>query len=284
MKQVEKVQRQFNQQAERFSAWEVTGNEVNLHQFSRFCKLQADDRVLKAACGTGNMVNYCAPGVASVDGVDISERMTALAQADAEQQQQVHNVRFSVGPVENLPYPDGGHTIVMSRAAFHHFADPRRVIDEMLRCCQSGGRFCIQDIIAYDDPDIDAFVEALEMAIDSSHCRTLHMNEFTDLFTLTDLGGIHGVEFSIRLDLVNYIGHAVQTESMHKDIDNLIEHGLGDPRLSNVFEQHQGRLFLLREVLFLGGRKADASTPKEEPRRPRIVRLNLAGNPDTSLH
>ncbi len=72
MEQAEKVQRQFNQQAERFATWEVTCSEVNLQQFSRFCKLQIDDRVLEAARGTGSMVNYCAPSVASVDGVDIA--------------------------------------------------------------------------------------------------------------------------------------------------------------------------------------------------------------------
>ena len=88
MEQAEKVQRQFNQQAERFATWEVTCSEVNLQQFSRFCKLQIDDRVLEAARGTGSMVNYCA-------------------------------------------FAEGGHTVVMSRAAFNHFADPLRAIDEI---------------------------------------------------------------------------------------------------------------------------------------------------------
>jgi ubiquinone/menaquinone biosynthesis C-methylase UbiE len=282
MKQSEIVQRQFNQQAERFATWEVTGNEVNLQQFSRFCKLQANDKVLEAACGTGNMVNYCASSVASVDGVDISERMIALAQADADRRQ-VGNVRFSVGPVENLPYADGGHTVVMSRAAFHHFADPRRVLEEMLRCCCSGGRLCIQDIIAYGDPEIDAYVEELELAIDSSHCRTLRKEEFTDLFDQVGLRGIHGVEFHIRLDLVNYIGHAVQSDDMHKKINNLIERGLADAKLTSVFEQRDGRRYLLRNVLFLGGRKDDPRVPAEGSRRPRIVRLNLDGPADQPL-
>ncbi|MBK7646027.1 MAG: methyltransferase domain-containing protein [Betaproteobacteria bacterium] len=275
MKQAEKVQRQFNQQAERFATWEVTGNEVNLHQFSRFCKLQADDRVLEAACGTGHMVNYCAPSVASVDGVDIAERMIALAQVEAERRQ-VGNVRFSVGPVESLPFADGGHTVVMSRAAFHHFADPRKVIDEMLRCCCSGGRLFIQDIIGYGDPEIDAYVEELEIAIDNSHARTLQRDEFTELFTEVGLGGIHGVEFRIRLDLVNYVGHAVQSEEMQTEVEILIEKGLGDAKLSSVFEQHDGRLFLLRNVLFLGGRKDDANRPEEGAQRPRILRLKLS--------
>ena len=274
MKQAEKVQRQFNQQAERFATWEVTGNEVNLQQFSRFCKLQADDKVLEAACGTGHMVNYCAPNVASVDGVDIAERMIALAQAEADQRQ-LGNVRFSVGPVESLPFTNGGHTVVMSRAAFHHFADPRQVIDEMLRCCCTGGRLCIQDIVGYGDPELDAYVEELETAIDSSHARTLLRDEFTDLFTEAGLGGIHGVEFQTRLDLINYVGHAVQSDEMQAEVEKLIEKGLGDAKLSSIFEQHDGRLALIRNVLFIGGRKADTNGPVELARRPRIVRLKL---------
>lgn len=274
MKQAEKVQTQFNQQAEQFASWEVTGNEVNLQQFFRFCQAQADDKVLDVACGTGNMVIHCAPSVASVDGVDIAERMIALARAHAEERK-VGNARFSVGPVENLPFVDGGHTLVMSRAAFHHFADPRRVVSEMQRCCSAGGRLCIQDIIAYDDPHIDAYVEALELAIDASHCRTLQKSEFTDLFTHAGLSGIRGVEFHIRLDLANYIGHAVQSDDMDREVKTLVEQGLGDPKLSSVFEQHNGRLFLLRNVLFLSGRNEAAGQPGETIRPPRIVRLKL---------
>lgn len=278
MKQAEKVRKQFNQQAERFASWEVTGNEVNLQQFSRFCKLQAKDVVLDVACGTGNMVIHCAPGVASIDGVDISESMITLAQAQAAQRQ-AGNVRFSVGPVEELPFADGSHTLVMSRAAFHHFADPRRVLDEMLRCCRSDGRLFIQDVIAYGDPEIDAYVEELEMAIDTSHCRTLSKDEFTDLFTRAGLGGIHGVEFLISLDLVNYVGHAIQSDEMQGKVDKLIERGLGDPKLSSVFEQRDGRLFLLRSVLFLGGRNDGTGPSTEGVRRPRIVRLKLTDPP-----
>lgn len=278
MKQAEKVRKQFNQQAERFASWEVTGNEVNLQQFSRFCKLQAKDVVLDVACGTGNMVVHCAPSVASIDGVDISESMIALAQAKAAQRQ-ADNVRFSVGPVEELPFADGSHTLVMSRAAFHHFADPRRVLDEMLRCCRSGGCLFIQDVIAYGDPEIDAYVEELEMAIDTSHCRTLSKDEFTDLFTRAGLGGIHGVEFLISLDLINYVGHAIQSDGMRGKVDKLIEQGLGDPKLSSIFEQRDGRLFLLRSVLFLGGRNDGTGPSAEGVRRPRIVRLKLADPP-----
>jgi SAM-dependent methyltransferase len=220
------------------------------------------------------MVNYCAPSVTSVDGVDIAERMIALAQAEAEQRH-LGNVRFHVGPVETLPFPDGGHTVVMSRAAFHHFADVLRVVNEMLRCCCAGGRLFIQDIIGYGDPELDAYVEELEIAIDSSHARTLQRDEFTDLFTAVGLAGIHGVEFRIRLDLVNYVGHAVQSEEMQTEVEKLIKKGLGDTKLSSLFEQHDGRLFLLRNVLFLGGRKDDANRLVEGSQRPRILRLKL---------
>lgn len=274
MKQVEKVQMQFNQQAEQFASWEVTGNEVNLQQFFRFCQPRADDIVLDVACGTGNMVIHCAPSVASVDGVDIAERMIALARSQAAERK-IGNARFSVGPVEDLPFANEGHSLVMSRAAFHHFADPRRVLEEMKRCCRTGGRLFVQDIIAYDDPYLDAYVEELELAIDTSHCRTLHKKEFTDLFADAGLSGIHGVEFHIRLDLLNYVGHAVQSDDMAREVERLIKRGQTDPKLSSAFEHHNGRLFLLRNVLFLGGRNENSGAPEEKARRPRIVRLKL---------
>lgn len=96
-----------------------------------------------------------------------------------------------------------------------------------IRCCCPRGRLFIQDIIGYGDPAIDAYVEELEIAIDSSHARTLLRDEFTDLYTEAGLRGIHGAEFRIRLDFVNYVGHAVQSEEMQAEIDKLIEMGLG---------------------------------------------------------
>ena len=274
MEQAERVKEQFNRQAEQFADWEVTGNEVNLQRFSRFCELRAEDAVLDVACGTGNMVIHCAPDVATVDGVDIAERMIELGRAEATRRGQ-DNVRFAVGAVERLPYADGTHSIVMSRAAFHHFADPSRVLREMLRCCHPGGRVCIQDIIAYDDPDVDAYVEELERAIDVSHCRTLQRAEFTGLFAEAGLESVRGVEFNIRLDLEHYVGHAVQSESMQEEIRGLIARGLGDAKLTRVFDQEGGRTFLSRHVLFLGGRKGDGNRPVVAARPPRIVKLDL---------
>ena len=274
MDQTERVKQQFNRQAEQFASWEVTGNEVNLERFSRFCELRAEDRVLDVACGSGNMAIHCAPGVAAVDGVDISERMITLARVEA-QRNNLKNVKFCVAGVERLPYADGQHNLVMSRAAFHHFADPGRVLDEMLRCCRPGGRLCIQDIIAYGDPEIDAYVEKLERAIDASHFRTLPRAEFTEAFVRAGLAAVRGVEFHIRLDLNNYVGHAVQSDSMRKEVDRLIHAGLNDPKLSRVFDERDGRLHLLRNVLFLGGRKIAADHPEAQARPPRIVRLDL---------
>ncbi len=155
-----------------------------------------------------------------------------------------------------------------------------------IRCCCPRGRLFIQDIIGYGDPAIDAYVEELEIAIDSSHARTLLRDEFTDLYTEAGLRGIHGAEFRIRLDFVNYVGHAVQSEEMQAEIDKLIEMGLGDAKLSSVFELQDRRLYLLRNVLFLGGRKdeGEANRPVEGAPRPRILRLKLSEPSNHTSH
>lgn len=274
MRHAEKVQQQFNQQAEKFASWEVTSNEVNLQQFSRFCKFKQEDKVLEIACGTGHMAIHCSPLVASVDAVDISEGMVAVGQREADRVKAT-NVRFSVGPVEHLPFADGDHTVVMSRAAFHHFVDPRRVVDEMLRCCAPSGRLCIQDIIAYDDPEIDAYVEELECAIDQSHFRSLHKNEFVALFEEAGLTAIQGVEFQVALDLANYVEHAIQSAELRQKLDDLIKHGMADAKLSSTFLQRDGRVFLLRSVIFLSGSKAAQAETRKKTAKPRIVRLGL---------
>ena len=51
----------------------------------------------------------------------------------------IDNISFQKGVVQELPFEDESFDIVSCRYAFHHFADPKPVISEMVRVCKTGG-------------------------------------------------------------------------------------------------------------------------------------------------
>jgi SAM-dependent methyltransferase len=59
-----------------------------------------DPRVLDAGCGAGRMSRYLAERGCVVHGVDLSSGMVAIARRDHP------NVKFTVGSLADLPYPD----------------------------------------------------------------------------------------------------------------------------------------------------------------------------------
>jgi ubiquinone/menaquinone biosynthesis C-methylase UbiE len=102
--------------------------------------VRAGMHVLDCGCGPGSitlgLAEVVAPG--EVVGVDIEPAQIALARAQAAQRG-CTNVRFDVGNVLHLPYPEAtfdavfGHTIVMQ------FQDPLPMLTEVYRVVKPGG-------------------------------------------------------------------------------------------------------------------------------------------------
>ncbi|MBN2010820.1 class I SAM-dependent methyltransferase [candidate division KSB1 bacterium] len=109
----ELVKQQFNQQATNFSNWSVTKNNEYHQAYFDFCRFKPNDRLLDIACGTGDLVLFCAPKIHSAHGVDISEGMIEIANLQATAQH-VKNVQFTCQPAENTEYPDDAFSIVLA--------------------------------------------------------------------------------------------------------------------------------------------------------------------------
>jgi ubiquinone/menaquinone biosynthesis C-methylase UbiE len=102
--------------------------------------LRADMHVLDCGCGPGSITVDLAEVVASgeVVGVDLAPSHIALARAQAAQRG-ITNVRFAVGNVLQLPFPDAtfdaafGHTILIQ------LPNPCSALTEVYRVVKSGG-------------------------------------------------------------------------------------------------------------------------------------------------
>jgi ubiquinone/menaquinone biosynthesis C-methylase UbiE len=249
------VKDQFNRQAQNFNHWDITQNE-NIHQsLFIFCGLQPGEVLLDVACGTGTFAIFAAKKIKAVKGVDISENMIEIAKKQAKKSG-LKNVEFTCHDVENIPCANETFPVVLSKSALHHMKDYEAVFKEMIRCCQIGGRICIEDIIAYDDKKLDDFFEALEVEIDRSHNRSLSKRTIFNLYKQHNIKVLRLFESAVELDVDDYVNHAVQSKNSKQKINQLLLAGLKNKNISPSFIKKEKSLYWKRKVFTIIGQKA----------------------------
>jgi ubiquinone/menaquinone biosynthesis C-methylase UbiE len=103
--------------------------------------VEAGDRVLDAACGTGVVARAAADRVApdgSVTGVDLNPAMLAVARRVAP------GIDWQQGDVAALPFPADAFDVVTCQAAVFFFPDLTGALAEMGRVVRPGGRVVVQ--------------------------------------------------------------------------------------------------------------------------------------------
>ncbi|NIR94984.1 MAG: methyltransferase domain-containing protein [Gammaproteobacteria bacterium] len=104
--------------------------------------LQAGERVLDTACGTGLVTFRAAQGVGKdgeVVGTDISDGMIELATHVAEIRN-INNVSFRQMDAEALSFPAESFDAALSALGLLYLPDPLKGLQEMYRVLKPGGR------------------------------------------------------------------------------------------------------------------------------------------------
>ena len=109
----------------------------------------AGERVLDVGCGPGSLALLAkerAGTQGEVCGIDPSAPMIDLAREKA--QKAGADVRFEVGLIEQIPFPDGHFDVVLSTFMLHHLPDDlkRRGFREIARVLKPGGRLLAVDL------------------------------------------------------------------------------------------------------------------------------------------
>jgi demethylmenaquinone methyltransferase/2-methoxy-6-polyprenyl-1,4-benzoquinol methylase/phosphoethanolamine N-methyltransferase len=110
--------------------------------------LAPGERLLDVGCGPGRLAIQAAGTVGPAGeacGVDPSPGMVALARRNAVRAGM--RVRFDVGVIEALPYPDDHFDVVLSVLMMHHLPDDLkpRGLREVRRVLKPGGRLLVVD-------------------------------------------------------------------------------------------------------------------------------------------
>ena len=215
MDTVEKNQQAFTRQSEGFSSdGDTYADAGELAWMLEELPVLPDAEALDIATGTGEFARALSPKVGAVVGLDATDAMLELGKKFVEQAG-IRNISFTKGVVQDIPFDDGTFDIVSSRYAFHHFADPKPVISEMVRVCKPGGHIIIVDIII---PDESTAVENnyYEWLCDQSHTRVLHPGEFETYFRLFGMEVISARSRVLENEFVEWMDFSL-TEKQHRE-------------------------------------------------------------------
>ncbi|MGI8552506.1 MAG: class I SAM-dependent methyltransferase [Dehalococcoidia bacterium] len=103
-------------------------------------------RLLDCGCGPGTITLGLAEAVSAGEaiGVDLEPRRVEEARLLAATRG-ISNVRFAVGNLYELPFPDASFDAAFAHAVLMHLRDPLRVLREMRRVLRPGGVAGISD-------------------------------------------------------------------------------------------------------------------------------------------
>ncbi|HEY6197150.1 MAG TPA: class I SAM-dependent methyltransferase [Candidatus Binatia bacterium] len=175
------VQREFAKQSERFSKSQTMRQKGGLEILPRLVGAKRRHRVLDLACGPGFVALEFAKHVKEVVGVDLTAAMLKQARALARRER-IENVTFRRADATRLPFRDAAFDLVVTRASFHHFPEPERVLKEMARVLKPTGRILISDNTSKDDAEKSRRQNALEKMRDPSHVEMLSVKKWRRLF------------------------------------------------------------------------------------------------------
>ena len=192
----EQIVEQFSKQAIPFA--NLPGHLSSMEMLIELANVQPEDIALDVACGPELVVCAFAPHVRHIEGIDITEAM--IGQARTRQKDAgLNNVTWRIGTVDPLPYDNESFSLVITRYSFHHFINPRHVLEEMIRVCRPGGRILVADAVL--PADKAAAYDRMEKMRDPSHTSALISGELDAWFSAAGLTECRRGEYTADVEL-----------------------------------------------------------------------------------
>lgn len=251
-KKLEQVQSNFGAAATDYVTSKVHAQGEDLGWVVEAAALSGSERVLDVATGAGHTAFALAPYAGEVVALDITQEMLRAAQREASERH-LDNISFLEGDAQEIPCADASFDVVVCRLAAHHFPAVRQGVQEWARVLKPGGKFVLVDSIAPEEPEMDTFINEIEILRDPSHMRNHRLSEW--IAFLKEVGFTVGAtrEWGIFLDVPSW------TQRMRTPVESvrIIEQRLrsASPAIRERFliEEKDGALgFMLPTGLIVG--------------------------------
>jgi ubiquinone/menaquinone biosynthesis C-methylase UbiE len=163
------------------------------------------------ATGPGTLALRFAHHVKWTAAVDLTPAMLVRARETAKSEG-LSNVGFLRADAQQLPIADGALDLCVTSYSLHHVPDQARMVREMARVVKRGGRVGIIDILVPDTPGASEAANAIEIARDPSHTRSLMRREFMSLF---DQAGLRLIDMKFE-ELTRSFDHWLHVAGWHR--------------------------------------------------------------------
>ena len=181
MNTLDKIRESFTLQAKNFESGAMSFSKKDyLAHTVTSLHLKGNENVLDAASGTCANGRSIAPFASHVTCLDTTKAMLDVGK-EAAQKEGLSNMDFKIGIVEDMPFEDRTFDVVISRLAFHHFAEMEKPFSEMTRVLKKGGTLAIIDMEAASEA-LREKEDTLEILRDPSHVRNRSLTEFLALY------------------------------------------------------------------------------------------------------
>lgn len=115
----------------------------------QYTDIKTGDSVLDLGCGAGNDCfvarSYTGP-TGKVTGLDFTEEMIEKAKRN-NLKMGFENINFVLGDIEEMPIPSDQFDVVISNCVLNLVPNKRRAFSQIFRVLNSGGHFCISDVV-----------------------------------------------------------------------------------------------------------------------------------------
>ncbi len=197
------VQSQFDRVAANYRTSTVHAQGAEFAEMRALAALRGDERVLDAGCGAGHTAVNFAPHVAEVVALDFTASMLGQVNQLANDKG-LTNVVTQLGDVEQLPFDDAHFDLVVSRYSAHHWPHPQQAVREFRRVLKPGGQVLLADVVGFDDPTCDTFLNAVELLRDPSHVRDFTPAEWIGFFQNAGYAADVAYEWRLFIDFISW--------------------------------------------------------------------------------
>jgi len=135
-------------------------------------------------------------------------------------ERQVTNVRFMQGDAHALPFASGSVDVVACRFSAHHFAQMAQAIQEWARVLVPGGKLMVSDSISPKEPELESFINELEVLRDPSHLHNYRISEWLTLLGEAGLTATVRREWGSVLDVPSW---TQRMQTPPEDVERIIQ-------------------------------------------------------------
>jgi SAM-dependent methyltransferase len=177
---LQRLKQEFTRQAAGFATSAALTERAPIQRIIDATGADATKVALDLACGPGIVTAELAAVAGDVVGFDLTPEMLAKARERCSRAN-LQNVTFREGSAAKLPFPDSHFDLVVTRAAIHHFQEPRIVFGEAMRVMKNGAILVVADVVSSELGEKSPLQNAIEILRDPSHVRMYPASELASL-------------------------------------------------------------------------------------------------------